>query len=408
MKRLITLLLVGIALLILTACGGGGGDSGSGTPSQTPQEIAINKIKAYADDNTNSAPTLLTYKTADVVGVTLENIDDVNNVVASLIASDVDTTEEVQKIVDDLEINILPTVNAGSDKNIEVGNAVTITGTGTDSDGTITAYEWKKGGTVLADTASFAYAPTEVGTDTLTLTVTDNDGATSTDSMIVTVTVAPIPNNPPVSDAGANQSVPTGTTVTLDGSGSSDEDGDQLTYVWSITSKPDGSTAELSSVSVVSPTFVADIDGTYTIQLIVSDGVLSSALDAVTVIAMTPNTIPVADAGLDREMAKYSKAYLDGSGSNDVENDPLTYSWTLQKPSGSTATLSNATSVDPTFVADKDGDYIVTLIVNDGKSDSIPTIITLTASTQYWKIDGQNIVPTYEEQIPQVPAVPEN
>ncbi|WP_223892521.1 PKD domain-containing protein, partial [Sulfurovum sp. TSL6] len=87
--------------------------------------------------------------------------------------------------------NIPPIADAGADQNVEVNQSITITGSGTDSDGNITAYEWKKGTTILATTASFSYTPDTVGTDTLTLTVTDDDGATATDSMNVTVTAVP-------------------------------------------------------------------------------------------------------------------------------------------------------------------------------------------------------------------------
>ena len=89
-------------------------------------------------------------------------------------------------------INISPVSNAGVDKSIELGNTVTITGTGSDSDGTISKYEWKKGSTVLADAVSFAYTPTSTGTDTLTLTVTDNDGASHSDNIRITVTVVAV------------------------------------------------------------------------------------------------------------------------------------------------------------------------------------------------------------------------
>ena len=84
--------------------------------------------------------------------------------------------------------NILPVANAGADKSVEVNKSITITGKGTDSDGTIATYVWKKGATVLSNSASFNYSPKNTGIDTLTLTVTDNDGATHSDSMDVTVT----------------------------------------------------------------------------------------------------------------------------------------------------------------------------------------------------------------------------
>ena len=94
---------------------------------------------------------------------------------------------------DDLQDNIVTTANAGPDKSVEVNHVVSITGSGTDTDGTIVSYEWTKDTTVLATTASFDYLATAVGTDTLTLTVMDDDGGTASDSMNVTVTeTAPV------------------------------------------------------------------------------------------------------------------------------------------------------------------------------------------------------------------------
>ncbi|MDP2166861.1 MAG: PKD domain-containing protein, partial [Thermodesulfovibrionales bacterium] len=70
-------------------------------------------------------------------------------------------------------------------------------------------------------------------------------------------------NSAPVANAGLDQNVVTGSVVTLDGSGSSDANGDTLTYKWTITSKPSGSAAVLSSSTVAKPTFTADKDGSY-------------------------------------------------------------------------------------------------------------------------------------------------
>ena len=83
-----------------------------------------------------------------------------------------------------------PIADAGIDKSIQVNQTVNIVGIGSDADGTITSYQWKKGDALLANTASFDYTPTTTGIHTLTLTVTDNEGATDSDTMDVTVTEA--------------------------------------------------------------------------------------------------------------------------------------------------------------------------------------------------------------------------
>ena len=85
-------------------------------------------------------------------------------------------------------LNQSPTVNAGEDKTVTLGDTVKLYGSGSDSDGYIISYEWKKGDEVLGTSATLEYIPTEVGTDILTLTVTDNDGATATDSVKIIVT----------------------------------------------------------------------------------------------------------------------------------------------------------------------------------------------------------------------------
>ena len=73
--------------------------------------------------------------------------------------------------------------------------------------------------------------------------------------------------------------------MTLNGSGSSDADGDTITYSWSFTTKPSGSTAALSDETSANPTFTADVAGTYVAQLVVNDGAISSSPDPVTITA---------------------------------------------------------------------------------------------------------------------------
>ena len=81
---------------------------------------------------------------------------------------------------------------------------------------------------------------------------------------------------PPVANPGSDQSVLMGATVTLDGSGSTSTTTYPTTYKWLMTSRPEGSAAQLSGTGP-HPTFVADVAGAYVIQLIVNDGVQDSA-----------------------------------------------------------------------------------------------------------------------------------
>jgi len=78
-------------------------------------------------------------------------------------------------------------------------------------------------------------------------------------------------NIPPIANAGPDQSIHANGLVTLDGSGSSDPDGNPITYAWSFLSRPPGSSAAFSNPAAVNPTFVADQPGDYVIQLIVTD-----------------------------------------------------------------------------------------------------------------------------------------
>lgn len=187
-------------------------------------------------------------------------------------------------------------------------------------------------------------------------------------------------NSPPVANAGINQEGYIGDTIILNGSASTDPDGDELTYLWSITAAPAGSTAILNGATTAQPSFVIDQHGSYTLQLIVNDGEFDSEPSAVTVTVL--NRIPVANAGPDQgqddAIETGATIYLDGSGSSDEDNDPLTYQWQLtQQPAGSTANIVNPTSATPFFVSDVEGDFIAQLIVNDGLDNSLADTVLI-------------------------------
>ena len=99
-------------------------------------------------------------------------------------------------------------------------------------------------------------------------------------------------NDPPVANAGPDQSVPRGSLVTLDASASHDPEGANLSMAWSLIGKPPGSAAQLAGSSSATPTFTADLAGDYVVQLIVHDGQVASAPDTVNISASVSNTPP--------------------------------------------------------------------------------------------------------------------
>lgn len=107
----------------------------------------------------------------------------------------------------------------------------------------------------------------------------------------------------PIASAGPDQTVTATTLVTLDGTGSVDLNGNALTYAWTITSKPNGSSAVLSNASSVAPSFTADIAGSYVISLVVNNGTYASNPDTVIVTAIFNVTQPSPTPPLSQSVA---------------------------------------------------------------------------------------------------------
>ncbi len=172
-------------------------------------------------------------------------------------------------------------IDAGSDQTVPEGTTVTLNGIVIDAGNGTPTYTWSHNSSLdirLTNLASpsTTFTTPQVDADTaITFTLTADDGTvTAADSLVVTVTDGPILNSPPVANAGQDQAVQEGRTVTLNGA-ATDPDGDDLTYTWSHDS-----TMEITfDASLPIATFVApsvDTDTTVTFTLTVSDGLTAS------------------------------------------------------------------------------------------------------------------------------------
>lgn len=181
-------------------------------------------------------------------------------------------------------------------RTVFVGDVVQLDGSASfDPDGDPLTYEWElfppPGSMAMLDDPT-AVMPTFIadvpGEYLVSLNV--NDG--HLDSGLCHIDVIAVEggaNQPPVADAGMYDPVPVISTVQLDGSGSSDPDGDALMYMWSVLA-PDGSMVMLSDPMIVDPTFEATMVGTYTATLVVNDGTVDSDPSMALIEAFDPMT----------------------------------------------------------------------------------------------------------------------
>jgi hypothetical protein len=186
-------------------------------------------------------------------------------------------------------------------------------------------------------------------------------------------------NSKPIANAGLDQVVEVNSKVLVNGSASSDADGNALTYTWELVSKPETSAAILETSNSLQTVFSADKAGDYVLRLIVRDAYLESEPDTVVIHANPVNIAPIANAGADNNVAVGNIVTLDASASSDANGDNLNYQWNLiSKPEGSQALLDSDNQVTSKFTLDKPGQYIAQLIVNDGQLNSEPDQVIIT------------------------------
>ena len=183
-----------------------------------------------------------------------------------------------------------------------------------------------------------------------TLTVTDTAGQSDSDSVLINISGF----QPPVADAGPNQSVEVGAEVTLSGNNSSDPDGEIDAYQWTQT---DGAAVTLTGANAASAMFTApDAAGTalvFELEVTDSQGLMDS--DSVTVnVVEGAKPIPECRAGDDQTLPEYTNGdvtlvMLNASGSGISEGSITGYSWS--QISGPDVTLDGTSSVETGFLA---------------------------------------------------------
>lgn len=192
-------------------------------------------------------------------------------------------------------------------------------------------------------------------------------------------------NQDPVASAGADFTADENTLSTLDGSASTDSDGNIQSYSWTQTAGP---TVNLSGANQASATFTApdvSTNTTLTFQITVTDNLGASTSDTVDVtVNDVSNQNPTANAGADQTVAEGAAVTLDGSASTDSDGTIATYLWS--QTAGPTATITNpdqamATLMAPDVTVDTVLTFQVTVTDNMGATASDTVDITVTNVT---------------------------
>ena len=277
------------------------------------------------------------------------------------------------------EPSTLPVANAGADQTVAVGGTAVLDGANSyDPNGLDLSYTWTvvsvPDGSVVnasalsgADAESASFTVDKKGAYMLSLVVSNGLAESVADSVTITGLGT---DTEPVADAGGDLSAEDCSDIQLDGSGSSDPDGDALEYFWEVQSVPSGSSATNDNFSdrrAEKPTFWADIAGSYIVSLTVSDGTEWSVLDNITLTVgeRSSNSAPSVNVGALTTIS---------AGNTECTEDA--YGYDCEE-----CAATNATVGDTIVITDPDGDpYTVLWEVSSGDatiSDATELVTTV-------------------------------
>lgn len=245
-------------------------------------------------------------------------------------------------------VNTPPVPRLPAPPRVAPGEPLELDGSGSfDPDGQIVHHRWSLDGAPSGEGQSFAKSFDLPGSHEVTLVVDDGSGTASASAQVTTTVHV---NSPPAASAGPDQ-ILCEPVVTLDGTGSTDADGDALRYLWDFgDGSPPGAGARVTHV-------YAD-GGSYPVALRVDDGtglVNSSDVDTLEV---RVNRAPVARAGADSTVCAGETVLFDASESIDADGDVLRYGWDFGDG-------ASGDGLHPVHVYENAGSYPVTLTVQD-------------------------------------------
>lgn len=281
-------------------------DAGPDRPATVGQLVTLDGSRSHDDDGDALSFAWRLTKVPSGSSVALEGADTAapdltpdrsGAYIIELLVSDGQATDQDTTVVTAAlaATNRAPHADAGVDRSVAVGETTVLDArASTDPDGDPLSYSWSlesapagsKANLASKTGASSALQPDVAGSFTVRLTVSDGH-ASDDETVTITATATGSGNRTPRADAGVDQSVDEGARVSLDGSGSSDPDGDALSAGWAFVTWPDSGTAPaptLSGAATLTASFTAAGAGSYTLELTVDDGAVSDA-DRVTITA---------------------------------------------------------------------------------------------------------------------------
>ena len=262
-----------------------------------------------------------------------------------------------------------PVANAGGPYTSKTETAISFSGSGSsDPQGEALTYAWNFGDNTTGTGVTPTHTYTAPATYNVSLTVTNSSNLTAT-----ATTTAIIAAQPPTANAGGPYNGGIGATISFNGKGSSDPQGEPLTYAWNFGDGTTG-TGAISTHAYTAPQ-------TYNVSLTVTNTSNLTATTTTTATIVGQN--PAANAGGPYTGGVGTIISFSGMGSNDPQGEALTYAWSF----GDGAT---GTGISPTHAYTAPGTYNVSLTVTD--TSNLTATASATATIEVTTINIKGLV----------------